>query len=129
MNLSKTLYELRKRKGMSQEELAGLLGVSRQTVSNWELGETTPNAAQLLQLSKIFNIKVDGLLSEKEIKIERRKIQIAFSVAFALISCVIAFGLNRFRYIEILFITILCATAGYAIGVAVDAITEKLKNK
>ena len=56
MNLSKTLYELRKRKGMSQEELAGLLGVSRQTVSNWELGETTPNAAQLLQLSKIFNI-------------------------------------------------------------------------
>ena len=56
MNLSKTLYELRKRKGMSQEELAGLLGVSRQTVSNWELGETSPNAAQLLQLSKIFNI-------------------------------------------------------------------------
>ena len=50
MNLSKTLYELRKRKGMSQEELAGLLGVSRQTVSKWELGETSPNAAQLLQL-------------------------------------------------------------------------------
>ena len=74
MNLSKKMYELRKRKGMSQEELAGLLGVSRQTVSNWELGETSPNAAQLLQLSKIFNIKVDGLLDEKEIKIESRKI-------------------------------------------------------
>ena len=44
--LSKNIYNLRKKRGISQELLAEKIGVSRQTISNWELGETTPNPEQ-----------------------------------------------------------------------------------
>ena len=56
------IYECRKKTGMSQEMLAEKLKVARQTVSNWETGETSPNPEQLKMLSNIFNISVDELL-------------------------------------------------------------------
>ena len=63
MNLSKNIYELRKERGLTQEELAESIKVSRQTISNWELGETQPNPDQLVLLSKTLNISVDDLLN------------------------------------------------------------------
>ncbi len=73
MNLSKNIYELRKERGLTQEELAEAVKVSRQTISNWELGETQPNPDQLLLLAKAFDISVSELLGEEKIvrKIER----------------------------------------------------------
>jgi len=56
---------------MSQEQLAEKINVTRQTISNWELGETSPNPDQLKQLSKELNISIDKLLdNETEIKEE-----------------------------------------------------------
>lgn len=55
---------LRKRESLSQEQLAEQLGVSRQTVSKWELHEATPDTAHIIELSKIFGITTDSLLLE-----------------------------------------------------------------
>ena len=45
--LGSNILELRKKKGLSQEELSEMVGVTRQTISNWELNETQPNPEQL----------------------------------------------------------------------------------
>lgn len=60
--LGKNILKLRKKAGLSQEELGDKINVTRQTISNWELNETTPNPDQLKLLSKVFNISVDELL-------------------------------------------------------------------
>ena len=62
MNLGEKILELRKKKGFSQEELGDRIGVTRQTISNWELGETSPNPGQLKLLSKELNVSIDELL-------------------------------------------------------------------
>ena len=64
MTFSEKLYQLRRQKGMSQEELADRLEVSRQAVSRWEMGTTLPDAKNLLQLSEIFGVSIDYLLKD-----------------------------------------------------------------
>ena len=67
MKFNEKLIELRKKQGLSQEELGYKLDVTRQTVSKWELGETTPEMAKLVEISKIFNVSVDELTNDSEI--------------------------------------------------------------
>lgn len=59
------MYTLRKEKGMTQAQLAGLLGVTNKAVSKWETGEAMPETNQLLPLSRIFGVTVDELLDGK----------------------------------------------------------------
>ena len=59
------LIKLRKEMGLSQEELGNKLNVARQTVSKWELGETTPEMDKLIKMSEIFNITLDELIKDK----------------------------------------------------------------
>ena len=66
MNFSEKLIELRKKSGLSQEALGEKLNVTRQTVSKWELGQTTPSMDMLSEMSKIFNVSVDDLIKEDE---------------------------------------------------------------
>ena len=58
---AENLQALRKKKGWSQEQLAVAIGVTRQTVSKWELGSTTPELEKLLALSKLFQVSLDDL--------------------------------------------------------------------
>ena len=62
MNFAEKLMELRKSRGWSQEELGGKLGVTRQTVSKWELGATTPEMEKLAAISELFGITTDELI-------------------------------------------------------------------
>ena len=63
------LYELRKQNGLSQEEVADKLGISRQAVSKWERAEASPDTDNLILLSKLYNVTLDELLnSEKSIE-------------------------------------------------------------
>ena len=62
--LSEKLYALRRQKGLSQEELAERLGVSRQAVSKWESGSATPDVDRLLALSKFYGVTMDDLFKE-----------------------------------------------------------------
>lgn len=61
--LGENIYKLRKDKKITQEQLAEKINVTRQTISNWELGETAPNPEQLKLLSKELNISIDELLN------------------------------------------------------------------
>lgn len=62
MNEEHILTRLRTEKNWSQEELAGKLHVTRQAVSRWETGETTPNPETLKQLSGLFDVSINTLL-------------------------------------------------------------------
>ena len=62
MSLGNKILELRKKKGLSQEQLGEKVNVTRQTISNWELNETTPNPEQLKLLSNVLNVSIDELL-------------------------------------------------------------------
>lgn len=66
MHFNKKLFELRKQKGLSQEELANKVNVSRQTLSKWELGESTPDMEKLTLLSDYFGVSLDELVLGKE---------------------------------------------------------------
>lgn len=63
MKLGENIFKLRKEYNLSQEQLAEKINVTRQTISNWELGETAPNPEQLKLLSKELNISIDELLN------------------------------------------------------------------
>ena len=65
--IGKKILELRKKNNLSQEKLAESIGVSRQTISNWELGETSPDLKQAGELSKILNISLDELVGNENI--------------------------------------------------------------
>ena len=65
MEFNNKLYELRKQKGFSQEELANRLNVSRQTVSKWEVGESTPDMEKLVAISALFGVSLDELVLDK----------------------------------------------------------------
>ena len=68
MNFNNRLYQLRKQKGFSQEELANRLNVSRQTISKWEVGDSTPDMEKLIAISDLFNVSLDNLITGKEDK-------------------------------------------------------------
>ena len=66
MELNEKLQELRKSKGMTQEELAEVLYVSRTAISKWESGRGTPSIESLKQISAFFSVSIDDLLSAEK---------------------------------------------------------------
>lgn len=108
MNFNDRLTDLRKRKGLSQEQLGYELGVSRQTVSKWELGQSYPDFQRLVLLSDYYEMSLDELVrgvdvgdvralneSEKQISsiysdVERGKEAISRAWrAFLIVGCII----------------------------------------
>ena len=78
MKFQEKLVALRKGKGMSQEQLAEKLGVSRQAISRWESGESTPDMLNLLGLCECFQVSSDYLLhddyeSDADIPVVKKK--------------------------------------------------------
>lgn len=112
MNLGKKILEFRKRNGLSQEQFGEKLDVTRQTISNWELGGTQPNPEQLKLLSKELNISIDELLDNdiKNILIEKTSntekiasltykiLKIFFIVVVAIILIIFGLFLNKIIY-------------------------------
>lgn len=62
MNLGSSLLSARKKNGLSQEAVAEKLGVSRQTISKWEMGETTPDILQAKALATLYRLSLDELI-------------------------------------------------------------------
>ncbi len=62
METKNVIFELRTKTGLSQDELAGRIHVTRQAVSRWENGETIPNTETLKLLSKLFDVSINTLL-------------------------------------------------------------------
>jgi len=70
MNLSERIQTLRKSKGMSQEQLADKIGVSRQAISKWESGQIAPEIDKVILMSDIFQVTTDYLLKGEENKMQ-----------------------------------------------------------
>lgn len=62
MNLGNSLFNARKKSGLSQEEVAERLGVSRQTISKWETDETLPDIRQSKKLALLYHLSLDSLI-------------------------------------------------------------------
>ena len=73
MEIGKKIMNLRKKNGLSQEELAEKVDVARQTISKWELGETSPDIKQAKKLARIFKVSLDELTDNdiKDILVEK----------------------------------------------------------
>ena len=72
--LGNKLVKLRKENKLSQDSLADKLGITRQTISNWELNITKPDIVQIKNISEIFNISIDELLDNNTKDIIEKKI-------------------------------------------------------
>ncbi len=72
MSLGNNLFNARKKSGLSQEEVAEKLGVSRQTISKWELDDTLPDICQSKKLSNLYKLTLDELI---EFDIDVKEIQ------------------------------------------------------
>ena len=92
MEFHEKLQELRKKKGLTQEELAEVLYVSRTAISKWESGRGMPNIESLKAIAKFFGITVDVLLSSEEVlgiaedEYKRREAHIR-NLIFGLLDC------------------------------------------
>lgn len=65
--IGKFILELRLKNGLSQNQLAKMIPVSRQAISNWELEKSLPDLAILLELSKIFCVSIDEILFARDL--------------------------------------------------------------
>ena len=72
MSLGNSLFQARKKAGLSQEAVAEKLGVSRQTISKWELDETLPDIRQSKKLSTLYRLTLDELI---DFDVERKEIE------------------------------------------------------
>ena len=95
MEFNQKLQELRKRKGLTQEELAQLLFVSRTAISKWESGRGFPNIESLKAISGFFSVSLDELLSEEELLTiaetdGREKEETVRDLVFGLLDCGVA---------------------------------------
>ncbi len=96
MQIGQKLQDARKARGLTQEAAAELVGVSRQTISNWERGKTLPDVLSVIRMSEAYDCSLDTLLkgdAQMEEKIRRdtdvtRRLKIMTYVAYA------AFGLS-----------------------------------
>ena len=76
MELNKKIYQLRKLSGMTQEQLAEKLNISRQTLSKWENGTSVPDVESVVRLSALFHTTLEELLLEEENHVEEERTQI-----------------------------------------------------
>lgn len=95
MELNEKLQELRKKKGLTQEELAQALYVSRTAISKWESGRGYPNLDSLRGISKFFGVTVDELLSGDELltlaqEDTKQKEKHFRDVVFGMLDCTVA---------------------------------------
>jgi len=139
MQLGNNIYHLRKEKGLSQEKLAEKINVTRQTISNWELGETSPNPEQLILLSKVLQKSIDELVGNEwklttgSGQIDDTKLlkhmYLSLAVLCGAVAGVWSFAANRFRRIEIFVIVVVGMVAGVCLGIVCHSILRYIKKK
>ena len=85
INIARTIMNKRKEKGLTQDELAGYIGVSKAAVSKWEIGQSYPDITFLPQLAAFFNISIDELMGYEPqmCKEDIRKLYLRLSCDFS----------------------------------------------
>lgn len=129
MNIADRIQYLRKTKGMSQEELADQIGVSRQAVSKWESEQSTPDLEKIIIMSNLFEVTTDYILKgiepvSPQNKKTLKSLYIGFVLIFATIAGIWSFTANRFNYDECFFIILAGAVVGLGIGLVFQVISS-----
>ena len=135
MQLGKNIYNSRKKKGLSQENLAEKINVSRQTISNWELGETYPNPEQLILLSNVLQISIDELVDNNFTQMNKevfsnlfiRNIYLGFIAICGILAGIWTFTAYRFNYYEIFFLVLAAMLVGLCFAFICHNILKYLK--
>lgn len=99
MEIGNKIQELRKQQNLSQEQLAEKVGVARQTISKWELGETAPDISQAKELSKALKVSIDELVANDISHILVEKISNTERLA--------GIGIKVIKFISIVFVALL----------------------
>lgn len=107
MNLGKKIAELRKKNNLSQEELAEKVGVARQTISKWEIGDTTPDINQVKIISKIFNISIDELVDNDINNVIVEKVSNTEKLAGITIKILKVFGIMLIVFITLILLFVI----------------------
>lgn len=108
--LGDKILKLRKKQGLSQEQLGEKINVTRQTISNWELNETAPNPEQLKLLSKSLNISIDELLDNEVKSILEEKVSNTEKLASIIIKILKVIGIVFTIFLVIEIIALICFT-------------------
>lgn len=109
--LGENILNLRKKQGLSQEQLGEKINVTRQTISNWELNETAPNPEQLKLLSKALNVSIDELLDNEIKSILEEKISNTEKLAGIITKTLKCIGIALIIFLIIDIIAFICFTA------------------
>ena len=134
MNIADRIQYLRKQKGLSQEELADKICVSRQAVSKWESEQSTPDLDKIIVMSDLFEVTTDYILkgiepvsttSKKTIK----ALYLGFVLVFATIAGIWSFTANRFNYDECLFIILAGGAVGLGLALIIQIMTTLIGSK
>lgn len=107
MNLGKKIAELRKKNNLSQEELDEKVCVARQTISKWEIGDTTPDINQVKIISKIFNISIDELVDNDINNLIVEKVSNTEKLAGITIKILKVFGIMLIVFITLIFLFVI----------------------
>ena len=106
MDISERLQELRKKEGYSQEQVAEMLGLSRQAISKWESGQGKPEIDNIIKLTEIYHVSADYiLLGTEKVSVpapEKKKLSHEYKKAIGIIAIIAATAI-----ITVLFITAL----------------------
>ena len=91
MDISERLQELRKKEGYSQEQVAEMLGLSRQAISKWESGQGKPEIDNIIKLTEIYHVSADYILLGTE-KVsapvpEKKELSHEYKKAIGIIAC------------------------------------------
>ena len=73
--LNEVIRTMRKRRGLTQEQLAEYLGISVMTVRRWEWGERTPDAAQIQKISQVLGVSISELMGEEKTDSEKKTVK------------------------------------------------------
>lgn len=127
MTIGERLLKLRKEKNISQEELANVLDVSRQTISKWETDQTNPDFDKIVPLCEYFNITSDELLSGKKDIIKEKNnntrskfaANLAISVGLYIISLVFVIFFSTIMDNPILGVCLFFVTIAIATGLII----------
>lgn len=139
MTFGEKLIKLRKQMGLSQEELASQITVSRQSISKWELNESIPDTENMVQISDIFNVSIDYLLKEevdseeqtpvvqKAVTKTQKKTYRKAIIILAIIAALVAVGysLNLFAYTTTIVILI---CVGFILYLIIKALLIYIRN-
>ena len=110
MDLGNKILNLRKKFSMTQEQLAEKLNVTRQTISKWELNETTPDIKQACELSKLFNVSLDELLNNSIQNVLIDKLSNTEKLAGIIIKILKGFGIAIIGWIILCIAAFICFT-------------------